>query len=179
MAAKATVTPSCSLSSQLQGSCILHLIIPGGNASWTENSTKLCFQHHSQYSWEENLTFGNFINTELTDSFGLYFEIVCLSLCLTVLSESPRFHLYTWWKWGQGPQSWESSGAEYPSSATCPDGAAAFTLDATSQCFQDLLLMFLTFCKGYSEISIKTKWERCLRKNTALALRAPLQSTLN
>lgn len=133
----------------------------------------------TQYSWEENLTFGNFINTELTDSFGLYFEILCLSLCLTVLSESPRFHLYTRRNWGQGPQSWESSGAEYPSSATCPDGAAAFTLDATSQCFQDLLLMFLTFRKGYSEISIKTKWERCLRKNTALELRAPLQSTLN
>lgn len=31
---------------------------------------------------------------------------------------------------GQVPRSRESSGAAYPSSTICPDGAASFTLDA-------------------------------------------------
>lgn len=43
-----------------------------------ETSAKPRFQLCSQHSWEKNLTFGNLINTKLTDGFGLS-EIVCLS----------------------------------------------------------------------------------------------------
>lgn len=55
----------------------------------------LCFQHHSQYSWEKNLTFGNFINAKLTDGFGLHlglFTYPCVSLSFLRAPDSTSIH---------------------------------------------------------------------------------------
>lgn len=54
-----------------------------------ETSAKPCFQLYSQHSREENLTFGNLINTKLTDGFGLY-KIVCLSFLSCFLPETQQ-----------------------------------------------------------------------------------------
>lgn len=68
-----------------------------------ETSAKPCFQLYSQHSREENLTFGNLINTKLTDGFGLY-KIVCLSFLSCFPPWDPaNTTLCTCWKQWQTP----------------------------------------------------------------------------